>query len=167
MSPILLLLALSAAAPPQLRMCSANTLAFSADSLDGYFDGMSQSGTLLILRNIGPDPCRVPPFPRITFRDRAGKALPIQGSVRGAAGLHPGPVVLPAILAPQAELTAELHWVSGKVFDPGVCLTPAQVSVQIEGTDLSVPLAADLCGPSAKEIGFSRTRLRLDPVYKP
>jgi len=167
----LALLALTLAAPAvhaAVPACTANQLSLTLDSENGNFDGMSHSGTLLVLRNIGSDACSVPAFPTLTFRDAAHATLSITRSTPGfRPGMGHGPVMLPAIVAPGAELTASLRWVSGDVYDHGTCLSPATLSVTIAGQELTTALTGNICGESPSKVTYTTTRLNPDPVYKP
>ncbi|WP_263384842.1 DUF4232 domain-containing protein [Granulicella arctica] len=163
-----LLLTLSLIAPiahAAVPACASNQISLATDSEGGNFDGMSHGGTLLILRNIGPDACSVPGFPVLIFRDAAKATVAITRQV--PPGMHPGPVILPAIIAPNAEVTASLRWVSGDVFDHGTCLTPATLSINIGGTELTTAFDYHLCGPTPAKITYESTRLVPDPVYTP
>ena len=148
--------------------CTANQLSLALDGENGNFDGMSHSGTLLVLRNISPDACSVPAFPTLTFRDAANTALAITRSTPGFGhGMGHGPVMLPAIVAPGAELTASLRWVSGDVYDHGTCLSPVTLSVTIAGAELTAPITGNICGESTSKVTYTVTRLNPDPIYKP
>ena len=110
--------------------CTSSQISAATDAENGNFDGMSHSGTLLVLRNIGPTACSVAGFPQLTFMDAAGKALAIGREV--PKGMHPGPVIVPVTVVPGAEVTATLRWVSGDVYSPrGECFAAASVSVKI------------------------------------
>ncbi len=158
----LLTTAARAAPPPD---CITSQVSLATDPEAGSFDGMSHGGTLLVIRNIGPDACTIPGFPVLTFRDAANAALAITREI--PPGMHPGPVIVPAIIAPGAEVTASLRWVSGDVFDHGKCLTPATLSITLGGKEIITPLAAQICGASPTRITYSATRLNPDPVYTP
>ncbi|MFZ4171376.1 hypothetical protein ACEV60_22400 [Enterobacter ludwigii] len=41
--------------------CEASDIAVHTDDHNGQYDGMSQSGTTLVLRNTGPGACMLPP----------------------------------------------------------------------------------------------------------
>jgi hypothetical protein len=151
----------------QPPLCAANQLSLATDNESGAFDGMNQSGTLLVLRNLSPTACRVSPLPALTFRDAADNELKVLFTVPGTAGMHPGPVVLPIVIAPAAELTATLHWVAGEVYDHTTCLTPTQLTVQLGDATLHTQFAGHICGPDPDHVKVTRTRLVPDPVYKP
>ena len=89
--------------------CSTAQLSFSLDDEGGNFNGMSHSGTLLVLRNFGPDACSVPGRPVVGFEDSGHHSLP--ASLEVAPGLHPGPVILPVVIPAGAEVTSEMRWV--------------------------------------------------------
>jgi hypothetical protein len=149
-----------------VRPCTANQLSLALDGENGNFIGMSHDGTLLVLRNLGPSACSVPAFPTLVFRDAVGTQLPITREIPGARGMHPGPVVLPAIIAPEAEVTATLRWVAGDVYDHGACVKPATLSVTIGTAQLTAGIGGQFCGSSATAITYTSTRLQPDPVYK-
>ena len=152
---------------PSLPLCKASELSLATDDENGSFNGMSHSGALVVLRNLAPSACRVPPLAEIVFEDASHKALPIKSTVAGARFLHPGPVVLPVVLPPGAELTAKLRWVSGEVYVHSVCLHPVFLSVAIAGQSLRTALTASLCGDQTSGVIVERTRFRTDPVYTP
>ncbi len=160
-------LALAATPPtptPMIPPCKAEQLSLGFDGENGAFDGMSHSGALLVVRNLGPQACRLPGLPTLSFKDAAGHALPIARQT--PVGMHPGPVVLPVILAAGAEATAPLRWVSGEVYSPSRCYSAASASLQlstIPGSGaLSSPFQGRICGP-AKGASFEQPPLRLDP----
>ena len=127
---------------------------------------MSQSGTLLVLRNIGPDACRIAPFPDITLKNAKGP-LPVQFSVEGARFMHPGPAVFPVVVAAGAELTSTLHWVAGPVFTKNVCLHPTSIILRVRGKEIGSEFAATICGEQGEGVKVTMTRLATDPVYAP
>jgi hypothetical protein len=96
-------------AQPAPAFCSAPDLSLALDDEAGEFAGVSQSGTLLVLRNIGPNACRVAARPTLIFEDAHQHPIPI--SLRTPPGMHPGPVLLPVILSRDAEATGKMHWV--------------------------------------------------------
>ena len=145
--------------------CSAAQLSAAVDGENGNFDGMSHSGTLLVLRNISPTACSVAGYPALTFMDAAGKTLAIAREV--PKGMHPGPVVLPVRVVPGAEVTATLKWVSGDVFSnggdaAGECFAVASVAVKIGDGTQSADLQAHVCGLKGK-VTYTMTRMAVDP----
>ncbi len=159
----------SAFASPTLKpfpMCDANQLSLATDAENGSFNGMSHSGTLLVLRNLGPSTCRIEAFPEVTFNDAKGP-LKITFTVPGRKFMHPGPVMVPAVVAPGAEVTSTLRWVSSPVYDPGVCFQVTTVTVQVGSAKQTSPLSASICGASALSVSVENTRFLTDPVAKP
>jgi hypothetical protein len=165
-APLMFALLTATALAASVPACTASQLSLALDGENGSFTGMSHDGMLLVLRNLGENACSVPAFPSLIFRDAAGAQLAITREIPGARGMHPGPVVLPAIIAPEAEVTAMLRWVAGDVYDHGVCLKPATLSVNIGGEELTAGISAQLCGRSARTVTYTSTRLHPDPVYK-
>jgi hypothetical protein len=165
---VVLILASSASATPvqpisALLACTAAQLSLTFDNEGGNFHGMSQSGTLLVLRNIGPVSCTVPGRPSLTFEDASHTKLPI--SLETPPGMHPGPVILPVAVPAGAEATGELHWVSGEVFDNGRGFSPAFIAISF-GTDvLRAPFTGHFYGPSGQDAKYRFAYLKRDPVY--
>lgn len=157
---IALLPSVAYAAP--VTACTMNQISLSLDGENGNFTGMSQGGTLLVLRNIGPNACSIAGFPQITLRDAAKVSLPIAREI--PRGMHPGPVIIPAIIAAGAEVTATMHWVAGDVFDHSTCITPATLTLTLGSEEQTVPFGSQICGPTPR-ITYSMTRLNPDPVY--
>ena len=154
-----------AGANPAIRMCKASDLSLGTDDENGAFNGMSHSGTLLVLRNLSSTPCRVPQRPQITFLDDRGKPLPVALDIAAAKFMHPGPVLVPVVVAPDAEVTAKLRWVAGEVYGHSVCLSPAALSVKIGEDMQQAKVAARLCGDRVKGVTFEKTPFAPDPVY--
>ncbi|MHB1303922.1 MAG: DUF4232 domain-containing protein [Acidiphilium sp.] len=154
--PIALVMALPA--------CKAGQLSLGLDAEDGAFDGMSQSGTLLVFRNLGPTPCRTPALPKLVFLDAARRPLPIER--KPPVGMHPGPVVPPVAIAPGAEATATLHWVSGDVYAGHHCMKPTSIRATLGTMTLAAPFTGQMCGPAAA-ISYTQTWLRTDPTLAP
>lgn len=156
-----------------VRMCSADDLSLATDGENGSFDGMSHSGTLLVLRNLSPTACRVQAMPQLVFANANGPlkaTLSTPGFGRQANGvvLGHGPVLLPVVVAPDAEVTSKLRWVSGEVYDKSVCIQPTRLTVTVEGKQQSVSFAAHLCGDAnSGGVTYEATHLAPDPVYVP
>lgn len=156
------------AAAAQVPMCAMDQLSLALDAENGNFDGMSHSGTLVVLRNLGGSACRVEAVPVITLRSGAtGEA--VRGVMAGARSMHPGPVLRPVlrpvVVAAGAEVTASLRWVSGEVFDDSVCVVPKTLAVTIGGATQEVEFGNKLCGQRGKGIEFEMTRWAVDPVW--
>nr|WP_051552070.1 DUF4232 domain-containing protein [Acetobacter persici] len=69
----------AAPSPPagQVPACQPAQMDVTLDSRNGAFDGMSQSGTVLVVKNTGPAACIMPPVPLVQFQDAAGQKLPV------------------------------------------------------------------------------------------
>ncbi len=162
---------------PKIASCQANQLSLGTDAENGNFNGMSHSGTLLVLRNISPSVCRLQPFAQLSFQDSEHKAVPItisqqspfEGPIVNGKRLPMGhgPVVIPILLASGAEATLTLRWVSGDVYDHGTCVTPTSLLLKIGNTTVQTAFDGHICGQDAAHVGITATRFGLDPVYKP
>ena len=143
-----------------LPLCRASDLSLAVDAEHGAFDGMSHSGTLLVIRNLAPHACALAGLPTLTLRSAGGKSLPI---TRAAPRfMHPGPVIVPLRLAAGAEATAALRWVAGAVYDRGRCYAVASLGVAIGTGTIRTGLPARICGP-ASGVTIEQPPLRLDP----
>jgi hypothetical protein len=142
--------------------CTASQLSFGLDQEGGYFDGMSHSGTLLVLRNLGPQVCSVSAQPTPVFEDAQHHPLPI--SLQAAAGMRPRPAV---VIPVGAEVTSQMRWVSGDVYDGHNCVSPAYVTVPVGTGSVSVQFNGTLCGPAGQPPPYTMTPLERDPVYTP
>lgn len=157
--PLPLLLAAGPLPPlPRAPACSPYQLALRTDAADGDFNGMSHSGTYLILHNMGPRACGVFGLPLVSFRDARGRTLPITRTA--PRGMRPGPVVLPVVIPARGEASTGVRWVSGQVFDRGRCYTVASVRVAIGAGGVAHPLAATICG-AGRSAGFEQPVLAL------
>ena len=160
------LLALTACAPPPARTdtrpsvapdaspahrppaaCTPAQLVVQLDSGDGRFNGMSHSGTALLVRNIGTLACTLPAQPLPGFANSNRQTLNITA--------QPTPGVQPAststiILAPGATISSDLRWVSGDVYDGGGCVSPAFVTLAIGKHTLSTNFTGHVCGPAGQ-----------------
>ena len=145
---------------PVVTMCTRDQLSLGTDDENGNFDGMSHSGTLLVVRNLGENACRMPAVPVITLLGKSGK-LHVTFSMTGST--HPGPV----IVAAGAELTSSLRWVSNDVYDPGFCVDATSIHIQVGGQDLGTAMSHQLCGQKGKAIEAEMTAFKPDPVYRP
>ena len=163
-----LMLAVGAAAPapmpPPPPPCEGQ-ISLALDTEDGAFNGMSHSGALLVVRNIGPGACTIGTLPTLRFEDAAGRALPIARAAPAATRLPaPAPTI---VIAGGAEATAPLRWVSGDVYGAGACLTPARLVFGRGPGQRAVPFGFNLCGPAGKTIPFEQPALKTDPVFRP
>ena len=169
MAPVLLLdielLASPRLSVTQTPACSAAQLSFAIDNENGYFDGMSHSGTLLVVRNLGPSVCTVPARPILTLEDATHHPLPI--SFESPRGMHPGPVILPVVIPVGAEVTSEMRWVSSDAFGANNSISPAFVALAVDGATLRVKFTGELFGPAGKQPTYSVTLFKRDPVFTP
>jgi hypothetical protein len=157
-------LAASSSLPPLstrvLPACGTSQVSITFDGENGHFSGMSHAGTLMVVRNIGVDVCRVPALPELRFEDAAHRALSIVRQV--PKGMHPGPVILPLGIAPGAEATAELRWVSGDVYDGHHCVTTATAIVQIGTDTYKQAFSGQFCSAANTPATFTQTWLKTD-----
>lgn len=154
----------AAGANPAIAMCDMGDLSLNTDDEGGTFHGMSQDGTLLVLRNIGPKPCRVDQRPPISFLNGT-EVLPIKLEIQGAKYMHPGPVLVPVIVVPGAEVTSTLHWVAGPVYEQNQCFTPTALAVAIGGVQQRTDFGMQICGDQSKGVTFNATPLAPDLTY--
>lgn len=147
---------------PALPVCTGTQISLGTDTENGAFNGMSHSGALLVLRNLGPLPCRLPGLPRLAFLDAAGHPLPIARIV--PRFMHPGPVILPVGLAVGAEATAPLRWVSSPVYTRNRCMKVAALRAAWPGGSATHPVRFTICGPGGKPAGLTQPPLRTDPT---
>ena len=159
--------------PNGVRMCAVNDVSLATDDENGSFNGMSHSGTLVVLRNLSSTACSVPAIPQITFADQAGAlkaTLQTAGFGRQSNGmvLGHGPVVLPVVIAPEAEVTSKLRWVSGEVYGKNICIAPTRLSVTLGEKQQTTTIGAHLCGDAANgSVSYEATHFAADPVYTP
>lgn len=135
----------ASAAARTLPACTAAQLAFTRDDGNGRFNGMSHSGTALVLRNIGHTACTLPAHPRPQWRNAAGQALQI--TTQPAAE---GQSAAPLTLAPGAVVSSDLRWVSGNVYDGGQCLSPDFISIAIGTHAPGIDFHGHICGPAGQ-----------------
>lgn len=159
------LLATAQSPQVQLPSCTATQLSFALDDENGYFNGMSHSGTLLVLRNLGPNACTVPGRPELGFEDAAHHSLPISLGV--PHGMHPGPVIPPVAIPAGAEVTSQLRWVSSDAFGSNNSLSPAFISLSIGIDILRLKFTGQLFAAVNKQPTYSVTLFKRDPAYRP
>ena len=141
-------------------MCTPAQLSLGTDDEHGNFDGMSHSGTLLVLRNVGPSACRMAAVPAVTLYNKT-TLLNVKFSPT-TSGAHDF-----VIVAGGAELTSGLRWVSNDVYGNGVCVNATSLHVQVAGQDLSAAISHQVCGQKGKAIAAEMYPLAPDPVYRP
>lgn len=145
--------------PGHAAPCLPAQLAVTLDSRNGEFDGMSQSGALLVLRNAGHIACTMSPLPALTFEDARRQPLAVERRI--PRGMHPGPVLMTVVVAPGKNVATRLHWVASDVFDAGNCVTPAFVSLSIKDGTLHVPFGYPLCAADGSTAYFDQSPLAM------
>ena len=151
---MLILLAAAAATVPA---CTGRELALSTNPRDGDFNGMSHSGTYLVLRNTSRHACQVPGLPSVALRDAAGRALPL--ARRAPVGMHPGPVIRPVIIPAGGRVATGLRWVSGPVYDRNRKFDVRTATVSIAGRSLRTPLRATIYAQAGQPASFDQPPL--------
>lgn len=144
-------------APTGPSACSSSQLDFSLDGGDGRFDGMSHSGTMLVLRNTGKSACTIPPLPLPRLTDANRQPLDIEAR-DGQDQPQPPAAVL---LASGASATSDLRWVSGDVYDNGHCESPAFVTLALGDQSVSATFTGHLCGAGGQPSTFTMTPFQL------
>jgi membrane-bound inhibitor of C-type lysozyme len=136
------------AAPPgtanaRIIACAPSQLALTLDSAGGRFNGMSHSGTMLVLRNTGAAACTIPARLPPSFAGSDGHTLNIlaQTPTGPDAASHS-----PITLAPGAVVTSDMRWVSGDVYDNGHCEAPARLTLALDQQRISTAFTGRLCG---------------------
>lgn len=124
--------------------CKPSQLAFHLDDGNGRFNGMSHSGTLLVLRNAGTLACSIPAQPTVSFRDANRQVLAI--AARVSPEKPPAATVSRIVLAPGTSATSEMRWVSGNVYDDGHCESPASITLMIGRRTIPAEFHGHLCG---------------------
>lgn len=157
------------AKPAPAKDCLAGQLSVTTDSGNGEFDGMSHSGTQLVIRNTSSAACRVQSLPAVTMKGSSGEPLqvsvvPASNPFRGPmvngkpVPMGHGPVVLPVTLQAGAQANSTLRWVSGEVYDHSVCVDVASASLSTADGSIDAPLAAHICGPDEQHVQITATR---------
>jgi membrane-bound inhibitor of C-type lysozyme/archaellum component FlaG (FlaF/FlaG flagellin family) len=134
--------------------CRASQLGFSVDSGDGQFNGMSHSGTMLVVRNTGTAACTLPAEPQLVLTDADKRPL----NVIAQTSTAPAPSTIR--LAPGAVVESEMRWVSGNVYEDGHCESPALIDLAIGGEEDSTAFTGHLCGVGGKPTTYTLTPLR-------
>ena len=161
MRTLLLTLFLAAAAQAQPPTCTHSNISVSFDDANGRFTGKTESGGLLVIRNFGDQPCAILPKPAFRFEDQHGKPLDLTWAA--PRFMHPGPVMLPILIAPGAELTARMQWVYNPSDHTLACVRTALMEVKVDGASgPRLPFRQDICGKT-----FTLEPLHPDPTLKP
>ncbi|MFW7226916.1 MULTISPECIES: protease inhibitor I42 family protein [unclassified Serratia (in: enterobacteria)] len=130
--------------------CHSDNIQAHLDDKEGEFTGMSQSGTLLVLRNTGHITCTLEPLPALRFKD--AKQQPLTVERRISLGMHPRPVLLP----PGQQVASRLRWVASDSFEAGNCVTPAFVSLEIKDETLHIPFDHMMCAAAGDTAYFDQ-----------
>ena len=137
--------------------CTQTQVSVSFDNANGRFTGKTETGGLLVIRNFGEKPCSVLPKPEFHFEDSAGKPL---GITWGAPKfMHPGPVMIPVVIPPGAEVTGMMRWAYGSGDRSMKCMRTAVMEVVLDGGGARVPFSQEFCGST-----FSLEALHVDPA---
>jgi membrane-bound inhibitor of C-type lysozyme len=163
MAPLLVLSACSpqppATRPAQasgLAACMPAQLSLQLDDGNGRFNGMSHSGTMLVVRNVGNVACSVAAMPSPRLQDARHQTLAI------TAQDTPPPASQPPrlMLSPGASVESDLRWVSGNVYDDGHCESPAFIALALGTGTVTAPFRGQLCGAGGKPSTYSITPFR-------
>lgn len=141
-------------ADDKLATCQTSQLAFSLDPDDGRFNGMSHSGTMLVLRNIGQAACTIPLQPMPTFTNASRQTLHVTAQDSFSPQRESAP---PIMLAPGTTITSDMRWLSSNVYDHGRCETPAFITLTIDKQMVTGHFTGHLCGPGSKPPTYTLT----------
>ena len=144
-------------APGHELVCRAAQFSAHFDDKEGAFDGMSQRGTLLVLRNTGIQACQINALPALGFEGKGDKLLTVER--RMPRGMHPGPVLLPLMVAPGAEVAMKLHWVSSDVYEGHNCVMPETAVLTLQDGVLRLPFGLTMCAAAGATEFFEQTPL--------
>jgi hypothetical protein len=161
-------LAAGIATPPPF--CAGTSIMVRLDDEAGAFNGMSQSGTRLVVRNTSAETCRFPVRATLVFKDSKGIGLPIvagevQPVLPGVIRIQePGALKanLTMTLSPGQIVSSTLRWVSGDVYGKrrGRCLRPRTIALLLGPGVIDVtvlPFKATICGERGKMIMVDRS----------
>ncbi len=121
------------------------------------FNGMSHSGTFLVLTNRSRTACSIPGLPQLTFLDTNGP-VKSEADLAGAKFMHPGPVVLPLVLQPKQSVTTSARWASGPVFQDNLCYKLTGVTLALRDGSVMTPLSGQMCGERSKGVRYDLQR---------
>jgi hypothetical protein len=143
------ILLLSALAPSHaVPQCHAAQLRLTADDHGGGYNGMSHSGTELLIRNIGR-PCMLAAKPALDMRDARGRVV-----ARGDASQSRG---APVRLGTGRRGSIELRWVSNGVFEHNRNVHARFIVMRIGSGSLRAPIDATLYGEAGSGFAFEQT----------
>lgn len=158
--------------------CTSSQISVTTDGSVGDFNGMSHSGTLLVVRNTSSLACRLAVLPAVTLESNSGEPLqvavvPASNPFRGPMvngkpiPMGHGPVALPIELRAGDSVSSTLRWVSGSVYEHSVCVDVASVSVATAGGNADGRLSAHICGPDADHVQLTATRFAPESGGRP
>lgn len=134
--------------------CQSSQLALSLDAGDGRFDGMSHSGTMLLLRNTATVACTLPAQPQLILTDAHKQTLNIVAQQTPAASTST------ITLAANGSATSDMRWVSGDVYDGGHCDTPARMLLTLGAQTVATAFAGRLCGAKGQPSSYVLTAFK-------
>jgi membrane-bound inhibitor of C-type lysozyme len=163
MAPLLVLSACSPQ-PPATRpaqasgpaACMPAQLSLQLDDGNGRFNGMSHSGTMLVVRNAGKVACSIVAMPSPRLQDARRQTLAITAQVPPSPASQPPRLML----APGASVESDMRWVSGNVYDDGHCESPAFITLALGTGTVTAPFQGQLCGAGGKPSTYSITPFR-------
>jgi len=145
MSIVLLSAMLPSHGVPQ---CRAAQLRLTADDHGRGYNGMSHSGTELLIRNVG-QACMLAANPALDMRDARGRVV-----ARGDASQSRG---TPVRLGTGRRGSIELRWVSNAVFEHNRSVHARFIVMRIGTGTLRAPIDATLYGEAGGGFGFEQT----------
>ena len=165
---VALIFAASAQATPlqsasTLLAFTTTQLSLTFDTKGGNFDGMPQSGTLLLLRNIGSQIRNISSRPALEFEDASNTKVSI--FLETSPDKLSSPIILPVTILAGTKATGQLHWDSSEVFDNSKCFSPASVAISFGPDVRRGPVMGRLCGPSSPDAKSRLAHLKRDLVY--
>lgn len=148
---------------PHVRACTADQLFLSVNEENGAFAGMSHNGALLVLRNTGMTACQMQALPRLRLENAHRSALDFRqvGPIRWGVG----PVMMPVVVPPGAELTAKLRWVSNDTFGANHSIRAQYLIVEVGNKTLRTVFHALLFGAKHQPPELTLEPLHRDPTW--
>ena len=155
---VLLLFAAAAQAQVHAPTCTQPNVSVSFDDVDGRFNGKTESGGLLVIRNFGDQSCAILPKPAFRFEDKDGK--PIDFTWAAPRFMHPGPVMRPILIPPGAEVSGHMQWIYNSSDRSIPCARTAILEVKLDGQNgPRIRFEHDVCGKT-----FTLEPLHTDPI---
>lgn len=136
--------------------CHRHDLTWRTDAKAGDFNGMSHSGTMLVLHNSGKTACTLPRRPGIALSAADGRTIDTR-TIPAAGGTGTRQRNTGSLdLAAGEDARASLRWVSGPVYDRAHCVDATHLLLRLPdgGPDSRIdgPLNAHLCGRPGQPI---------------